>query len=311
MTEQAKAYPIISIMERCGLGSGKKRGNRVFYSSPFSSDSDPSFCIFVEDNRYFDFSNGDGGDSINLYMKLKGCSFKDAIRELSGDVSFDSIEAFVINKSKPKKNKKDIEPFDKNKFLIANEEEINEIKKYAESRNIRDGYYPSKVFDTSFIKEPMKLALMFVHNNGEIDTGAKFRFISPEKSRFTSRGILTSYILENMIPNHFSSKRIYVCESETSANSLWMICRELSLNAIIISMGGVSSQIEIPTKYKDIENKFLILDYDGDEEKYLKRVDFHKNFDGKSLKIMLDKGSDLNSIYSDGSYKHYLNLINV
>lgn len=80
LVKEAKAYPISSILDSIG-GHSNSMGTRAFYSSPFSSDSTPSLCVYLNSNTYHDYSNGFGGDSIDLYMRLKKCSFKEAVKE--------------------------------------------------------------------------------------------------------------------------------------------------------------------------------------------------------------------------------------
>ena len=54
----------------------KAKGN---YHSPFRKDNDPSFHIDEANHRWYDHGTGEGGDVINLVMKLKNLSFRGAL----------------------------------------------------------------------------------------------------------------------------------------------------------------------------------------------------------------------------------------
>ena len=304
MIEEAKAYPINEILDSIGCTRGRKSGDKVFYSSPFSSDSDPSLCVFLNNNTYHDFSNGYGGDAIDLVMKIEGCNFVEAVSKLSGDVSLDHIEDFIIGKSK-EEDEEEIN-FSPSTYFTQDKYNIVKIREYANSRGIRHGYLPAVVSDFSTGERVYRLAMMFTHIKNGKPSGAKFRFIKPVGSRFTARGKLCAYILPNLIGGE--DPVLYICESETSANSLWELMRRDKINGVVISMGGVGKQITIPNEYSHIKRRYLIIDYDGNEEKYEERVKFHGDV-AEPIKLALPKGEDLNSLYVSGRIEEYKHLI--
>lgn len=198
----------------------------------------------------------------------------------------------------------------KSGFIVKSDDEVNKINDYASSRGITRGYYPSIVPDYSTGERVDRLALMFVHIDEEMnECGAKFRFISPEENRFTARGSLKFYVLENLINNHSKRPCVYFVESETSANSLWEVCKQYNINCVVISMGGVGNRIQgIPYKYKDIEDRYIIIDYDGNEDLYKKRLKIHEGV-AEPIKIQFPKDEDFNSMYSRGEKELIKNLI--
>lgn len=303
LLDLAKKYPITDILDRIGCKKGRSIGSRIFYSSPFSSDSDPSFCVFTENNTFKDFSNGDQGDSIDLLMKVESIDFMEAAQKLSGIISLDQIESnFRVTKLR----KKDKPPFCPDMYITYDASHVADITKYAIGRGIKTGYLPAVVKDFSSGEEVDMPSMMFVHEFNGVKTGAKFRFINPIKSRFTARGNLSSYVLENKLGDEY--KYLYICESETSANSLWEMMVKHLVSGVVISMGAVSSKVRIPSKYKDIKNKYIIIDYDGSEDKYKERINFHGDI-AEPIKLELPKGEDLNSLYSKGRIEEYKNLI--
>jgi len=308
LIRDARIYPVENLLDSMGCKKGRDGGRKVFYSSPFSSDSSPSFCVYLNSNSWFDFSNGDGGDVIQLYMKLKNCSFMTAIKELAGEVGLDDIEQHI----KSKKDEVEEVKFNIGDYITNNEADQILINAYAMSRGIEYGYWPANVPDYSTGERVNRLAMMFEHQNssGKI-TGAKFRFINPayHGSRFTARGKLGFYILKNTLPKYNDDTVVYFVESETSANSLWRICDDCDINAVVISFGAVSSHVrEVPEAYSHIKKRYVIIDYDGDEDLYQERIKIHEHL-GKPIKLELPKGEDINSLYVKGERKLLFDLI--
>lgn len=75
--ERIKSVPINTITEV--LPSG------FFKRNPFRNEKSPSNSLHwnKKTNRWTDFGSGEHGDVIDLYIKLNGCDFRTAIKELS------------------------------------------------------------------------------------------------------------------------------------------------------------------------------------------------------------------------------------
>lgn len=72
---------IFSILEKEGIAL-KQRGKDFWSLCPLHSEKTPSFKIDPERQTYHCFGCGAGGDVITFIQKLKGYSFKDALRYL-------------------------------------------------------------------------------------------------------------------------------------------------------------------------------------------------------------------------------------
>jgi len=142
-------------------------------------------------------------------------------------------------------------------------------------------------------------AMMFIHKDESMRiTGAKFRKITNDGSRFSARGKLGFYILETECSESFYKKTVFLVESETSANSLWEFLKRKNRPAIVISTGGVSLvPDELPKAYKDLPKK-LIIDYDGNETLYNDRLKLYSHLGAKPIKLILPKGEDINSLFN-------------
>ena len=300
LIKEYKKFSITDYLSGRGLTPVRK-GSRTMFSSPFSSDSDPSFCVYEHKNRFFDYSTGRSGDIINLVMELEGCSTKGAIEHLAG-----SSRLMIAPKIKEKKQKKKFNPA---KYLINNKYLSKKIQKYAESRRITEKYEKGAFYQKTsngFVPIP---SIMFVHVDEDLEVcGAKFRIIDPDnKQRFSSRGRLCFYVLENIID---VDSVLYIMESETSANSLYSCLKAAGKSFCILCVGGAANfPKRIPDKYSYIKDVRIILDWDGGaiddhtgRPKHDVLMDTYGNF-GKPILVKLDKGEDINSLYINGEDK--------
>lgn len=55
---------------------------RLWALCPFHNENTPSFCVYKENNSFYCFSCGQGGDVIAFFMKLNDCNFIEACRFL-------------------------------------------------------------------------------------------------------------------------------------------------------------------------------------------------------------------------------------
>lgn len=304
----AKTKSIVDYLHSRGIET-RQNGSKTFCSSPFSRDSNWSFCIYPS-NTYHDWSTGANGDLLDLVQRLELCTFPEAIAHvLEGE--FKTIRP---NYKKYREEEIVYKDFKLDKYINNNRREISEIREYANGRGIVEGYEPGIFFTRDgddWIRNP---AVMFPHVDENLNIcGVKFRKINnfdrkdgSNKPRFSARGRQCFYILENIIEDSFEAPVLYLVESESSANSLWMYCKEIKKNCVVISFGGVSSAPSvIPNKYKDFKLK-IIIDYDGDEKLYNERLELYSHLNGEPIKLMLPKGEDINSLYTSKR----INLIN-
>ncbi len=80
---QVKQVPIAEIVSR--YVELKKVGRNLFGLSPFHHEKSASFCIYVDSNRYVDFSGDEadqkkaGGDSIEFVQRIEHVEFNEAV----------------------------------------------------------------------------------------------------------------------------------------------------------------------------------------------------------------------------------------
>lgn len=133
-TKQALEVPITRILELLNCQSAPKKGDQVFYYSPFRTEKSPSFHVHTGMNKWYDFGEGKGGNVLDLvchHLKNSGedDTVADALRWLRNMTSYIQpvtiVREFVSKKPAPKLELK------RNTALVH-----NGLKKYVELRGI-------------------------------------------------------------------------------------------------------------------------------------------------------------------------------
>lgn len=81
-TDQARTISIVEFLESEGVRPAHTRhnGREVWYRSPLRADDDsPSFKVDALINKWFDHGLGEGGNTLDLVVKLKSCTVREAL----------------------------------------------------------------------------------------------------------------------------------------------------------------------------------------------------------------------------------------
>lgn len=81
--EAARAVPLADVVGRLGLGEPTGRWGEPKIRCPFHDDSTPSLRLNLSDSLWYCDVCAVGGDGISLWMRVRGVSFPDAVRELT------------------------------------------------------------------------------------------------------------------------------------------------------------------------------------------------------------------------------------
>lgn len=68
--QEAKAIRLADYLQSLGYSPVKQQGNSLWYKSPLREESEPSFKVNTELNRWFDFGLGKGGNILALAREL-------------------------------------------------------------------------------------------------------------------------------------------------------------------------------------------------------------------------------------------------
>jgi DNA primase len=109
----AKAVAIEEILFHFGLRPTyqKRSGEELWYHSPFREENTPSFKVTVSKNLYYDFGEGEGGNSLSLVIRLVKTDFGGALswlRQMKGELNMDKPR--VSQRPIPKKEKNEKNP---------------------------------------------------------------------------------------------------------------------------------------------------------------------------------------------------------
>lgn len=80
--KQAKDVDLVWLMEQYGHKVVVKSGRKVKFFSPFRSEGVPSFIVYTHNNTWYDWGNGESGDSIDLVRKIDGLSMGQSVSKL-------------------------------------------------------------------------------------------------------------------------------------------------------------------------------------------------------------------------------------
>jgi DNA-binding Xre family transcriptional regulator len=127
--KKAKEFPIYQILLNAGYSPAIEYSSELVYFSPFTDEKTPSFNLNVKKNVFNDFSSGNKGDAITLYILLKKCTFLEAVNNLVNNVEID----FETQKRMEIAPKEKLKP----EFLSCSSEITDRnLIAYAESRGI-------------------------------------------------------------------------------------------------------------------------------------------------------------------------------
>lgn len=83
-SQEANSIPLEDILSRYGYEPSRRYGGYDMYRSPFRCDSSPSFKVFRNENRWYDFGDSSHGRVVDLVMRIQNCSFPQAMKEIEG-----------------------------------------------------------------------------------------------------------------------------------------------------------------------------------------------------------------------------------
>jgi DNA primase len=79
---EAKDLDIVDYLSRRGYQPQKISGSQYWYSSPFREEQTPSFKVNRKLNRWFDFGEGEGGNLIDLGIRLQNCTVSELLKSI-------------------------------------------------------------------------------------------------------------------------------------------------------------------------------------------------------------------------------------
>jgi DNA primase len=118
---QAKQIPIVQLMGSMGIKPVRISNNNYWYRSMLRQEKDASFKVDIQQNCWYDHGIGEGGNILDLVMKIHGLkSVSQALKKLEGRPAISSFSFHQFEKVLPKENTNDIQKIDglNNKALL-------------------------------------------------------------------------------------------------------------------------------------------------------------------------------------------------
>ncbi|WP_136469006.1 toprim domain-containing protein [Flagellimonas onchidii] len=84
--EKARSLCVVQTLAKLGHFPNRKTEKEAWFLSPFRSETQASFKVSLKKNYWIDFGTFEGGNAIDLVVKLNHCSVKEALTILSNDM---------------------------------------------------------------------------------------------------------------------------------------------------------------------------------------------------------------------------------
>lgn len=82
---KARSLDMVDYLSKIGIEGKTKDGIQYWYLSPFHQETNPSFKVDRNLNRWYDHSEGFGGDLINFLVLYQNCTPGDVLRQIMED----------------------------------------------------------------------------------------------------------------------------------------------------------------------------------------------------------------------------------
>jgi len=82
---RAKSIDIEYFLSKNGIKPKRESSSRAYYLSPFRDESSPSFIVYKDENRFYDWGEKWGGDVIDIASRIWACNTSEAIKKLLGE----------------------------------------------------------------------------------------------------------------------------------------------------------------------------------------------------------------------------------
>jgi len=140
--EKARQKDITEYLSRAGIKPKNVTGQNYWYTSPIrGGDSDPSFKVNTNINKWYDFGTKEKGDIIDLVMKIENKSFLEAIKSLDDSAVPDIDKSFSFggNSKDSKLELHRIKPL--NNYALINYVKSRSIPPRLAAKYFQEAYY--------------------------------------------------------------------------------------------------------------------------------------------------------------------------
>lgn len=213
-TNQAKQIDLVKFLARLGYHPIKEKSHNLWYKSPFRDETEASFKIDMNTNRWHDFGNGKKGTIVDFVAELNQTT------NISEVLVFIKNNANTITSSYTSKSRdlnENISFFQKQKENSTREVSISPLtsavlKIYLNQREISENYLPHLQQATIIQGDKQYLALAFLNDKGGYELNNKYY------KGCTSKDLTTIHKDYN--------KPVFVFEAFLDCLSFFEICKQ-------------------------------------------------------------------------------------
>lgn len=269
--QEIKKIPIINILNRLNIESVEKKKEEFWFKAPWRNEQTAS--VKCQNNLFYDFGEGIGGNTIDFVMKLFNIRFKEALFWIKNE--FDS---FSFHQSKQDLINREI---NKDTTYQINKEKVLQnhiLTEYLKARCLNIAVCEKYLVEVYYqVNDKKYFGVGFKNDVGGIEIRNKYTKLCLGKKWYSS------------IKN--KCKQLIVLESWSDYISLLILYPNTENQFDFVILNSLSMLSKLDVVFEEYEKIFLALDNDEAGTKATQ----------KHLEVLGQKGIDIRYLYNNGS----------
>jgi len=269
--QEFKKTPIINILRKLNIETVEKKKEEFWFKAPWRNEQTAS--VKCQNNLFYDFGEGIGGNIFDFVMRLKKCDFKDALYFLRNEFdsfSFHQPKQSLINREINKGTTHQI-----NKEQVLQNHILTE---YLKARCLDIAVCKKYLVEVYYqVNDKKYFGVGFKNDVGGIEIRNKYAKLCLGKKWYSS------------IKN--KCKQLIVLESWSDFLSLLILYPKTENQFDFVILNSLSMLNKLDTVFEKYEKVLLALDNDEAGTKATQ----------KYLEILGEKGIDIRYLYNNGS----------
>lgn len=269
--QEIKKIPIINILNRLNIESVEKKKEEFWFKAPWRNEQTAS--VKCQNNLFYDFGEGIGGNTIDFVMKLFNIRFKEALFWIKNEVdsfSFHQPKQDLINREIKKSTTYQI-----NKEKVLQNHILTE---YLKARCLDIAVCEKYLVEVYYqVNDKKYFGVGFKNDVGGIEIRNKYTKLCLGKKWYSS------------IKN--KSNQLIVLESWSDYISLLILYPHTENQFDFVVLNSLSMLNKLDVVFEEYEKVLLALDNDEAGTKATQ----------KYLGVLGEKGIDIRYLYNNGS----------
>lgn len=269
--QEIKKIPIINILNRLNIESVEKKKEEFWFKAPWRNEQTAS--VKCQNNLFYDFGEGIGGNTIDFVMKLFNIRFKEALFWIKNEVdsfSFHQPKQDLINREIKKSTTYQI-----NKEKVLQNHILTE---YLKARCLDIAVCEKYLVEVYYqVNDKKYFGVGFKNDVGGIEIRNKYTKLCLGKKWYSS------------IKN--KSNQLIVLESWSDYISLLILYPHTENQFDFVVLNSLSMLNKLDVVFEEYEKVLLALDNDEAGTKAAQ----------KYLGVLGEKGIDIRYLYNNGS----------